>query len=251
MRRNIVLLAIVILVSGAVLFFIFRPKPEKKNEGGGETISIQVTPEKTESLVSGFNLNAGERIEIEVDAYEGFLVDGKYQTKVVPPYSKEAWIQFKDPNGKLYRLADRITGHRAEFSGQYTLSVELPPNLRVWSGRNLEAKTLSEFKPGPIKIYIRKLEEEGNFHPNALIAKEVSDQIVGGEIFGGVGESFDKSNEVISTAFSGKDGKPDPVEEKVISNPQDPVEEEMKKGVRSLRKVWDEWFNDPLLNPPK
>jgi len=170
MRKNLIVLAVIlILASGAYLVYSGK-KDKHREEPQGVAIELTVTPEGTDLLNSGFSMNAGERMEFEFVKNEGFLVDGNYETRSAFP---ETFIGFRDPNGKLYQLADRITGYRAGFSGQHVLFVELPPNLRVWSGKNLKARTLSEFKQGPIKVYRRKLKDEENFPPNTVCVKNL------------------------------------------------------------------------------
>jgi hypothetical protein len=147
---------------------------EEKEE---EVIEINVKEVVANTTIDPLTIdvNAGEMIEFYAQEDEGFIVDGKFKTETHSPYSDKVFVQITTPDGEEYMLSDKITGLTAPSSGKAKISVQIrEEGVRVWSGRNLSAKYLSEFERGAITLIVKR--PKNNFNPNASIAKIVVDE---------------------------------------------------------------------------
>jgi len=120
-------------------------------------IIINETPENVAVDPPQVYADAGETVEFHATADTGFFVDGNYQSRTLPPYHEEAHVVIITADGKSYRLDDKISGMKIPVSGNIRFKVVVKTDgQRIWSGSNMVAKRLSEWKKGAVVFTITR-----------------------------------------------------------------------------------------------
>jgi hypothetical protein len=123
-------------------------------------------------------VQGGDKLEVYVKEGEGFFLDGKYQANALPPYSDKVFLVLVSPSGKNFRLADKASRLQIERGGKLWIDVGVAQgktnDYNIYTGKNLQAKRLSEFSQKPITISFRRVT---NFDGAMMVAKELDKDI--------------------------------------------------------------------------
>ena len=157
---------------------IFLPSEPTSISSSNDQASLKVKVSVIDSQFATnpkyLDVQGGDRLEFTFEENEGFFIDGEHMAKTLFPYSNQIYLQLTTPNGKKFRMPDKTTGLHIETGGniQFSLGGRNVNELRIWSGKNMDAKRLSEFKQGSITLVARKVKA---FNPNTMLAKTILD----------------------------------------------------------------------------